>query len=151
MTESQTDLLSELIDRKYQCLAQLRDMGRRQFELVSEGSITGVLDVLSARQELLARLQSVERALDPFRDQDPDARRWRFPEKRRRCAEQLARCETLLAEILAQEKQSEQELTRRRDEVAHRLTGIHRAGQARGAYATSCTPETHQLDLSSET
>ncbi len=148
--EYETDLLSDLIDRKLQCLVQLRDMGRRQFELVEEGSITSLLDLLSAKQEVLARMQSIERRLDPFRDQDPDARRWRSPQKRRSCAEQVKRCERLLAETLAQEKRSEQELIRRRDEAAHQLQGIQHAGQACGAYAAAAAFSAHQLDLCSD-
>lgn len=146
--EFETDLLADLIDRKHQCLAQLRDMGRRQCELINEGSISGLLDVLSAKQEVIARLQSVQRQLDPFRDQEPESRHWRSPGRRHACAEQVQRCECLLAEILAQEKRSELELTRRRDEAANQLQGIHHAGQARGAYIASTAFPTHQLDLS---
>ncbi|NUQ62426.1 MAG: hypothetical protein HUU20_08050 [Pirellulales bacterium] len=145
-----TDLLSDLIDRKHQCLVELRDMGKRQYSLVNEGSITGLLDLLSAKQDVIARLQSVERALDPFRGQDPETRRWRSPESRRRCADQVKRCELLLAEILAQEKRSEQELVRRRDEAAEQLQGIHRAGQARGAYTSPAVSQPHELDLCSD-
>lgn len=150
MNRLDTELLSALIDKKQECLVRLRDMGRRQYELVHEGCITGVLDVLSAKQDVLVRLQSIERALEPFRDQDPEARRWASPERRQRCAQQLQRCEELLAEIIAQERQSEQELVRRRDETAEQLQGIRAAGQARGAYITTPAPTTHQLDLSSE-
>lgn len=152
MTNDQypTDLLGDLIDRKHQCLMQLRELGRRQFELVCEGSMSGLLDVLSVKQGVIVKLQSVERALDPFRDEDPEARCWRSPETRRECAEQVERCQRLLAEILTQEKQSEQELVRRRDETARQLQGLHRAGHARGAYVTSAARELHQLDLSSE-
>lgn len=150
MARLETDLLDELIERKHECLVRLRDMGRKQFELVSEGSITGVLDVLSAKQDLIVRLQSIERALDRFRDQDPESRQWSSPERRGQCADRLQRCESLLAEILSQEKQSEQELVRRRDATAEQLQGLHRAGQARGAYAAPAAAQGYHLDLSSE-
>ena len=72
--------------------------------------------------------------LDPFRNQDPDRRRWRTPEGRETCAEELARCEQLLAEIVGLEKQSEQDMICRRDEAAARLTGVHSASHARESY-----------------
>jgi hypothetical protein len=144
-----TDILHELIERKHECLVRLRDMGRKQYELVHEGSITGVLDVLSAKQEVINRLQVVERALEPFRDQDPSSRRWSSPERRQQCAERLKRCEALLAEILIQEKQSEQELSRRRDAAAEQLQGIHHASQARGAYTAPAVRQGGHVDLSS--
>ena len=43
----------------------------------------------------------------------------------------------MLREIIAQEKQSEAVLSRRRDEAAARLQGMHAAGQARGAYTAA--------------
>lgn len=134
MTAFETDLLSELIRRKQECLSQLKVMGRRQVELVESGSMTELLDVLAAKQRLLSRLEQTERELDPFRGQDPEQRRWRTPQLRRACADKLADCQTLLREIMTQEKDSEQDLIRRRDEAAVRLQGAHRADEARDAY-----------------
>lgn len=143
-----TDLLGDLIRRKHNCLLHLRDLGQRQLGLVRQGSMDELLDVLAAKQHLLVELQRIERGLDPFRKQDPEARSWRSPEDRQRCAEELARCDALLAEIMTQEKQSEQELIRRRDEAARRLQGAHTAAQARQAYAGD-PPATAGLDLTS--
>lgn len=143
-----TDLLGDLIRRKHTCLLHLRDLGLRQLGLVRQGSMDELLDVLAAKQHLLVELQRIERGLDPFRHEDPETRSWRSPEDRQRCAEELARCDSLLAEIMAQEKQSEQELIRRRDEAARRLQGVHTAAQAREAYA-ACPTAPAGLDLTS--
>lgn len=148
--ELETDLLADLIGRKYECLVGLREMGRRQWELVQAGEITRLLDLLSVKQGAMARLQRIERALDPFRAQSPDSRRWRSEESRRHCAEQLSACEALLGEIVVQEKRSEQELVRRRDEVAVRLQGAHTASQARGAYHVAENQQGARLDLLSD-
>ena len=150
MPALETDSLAELIERKYACLVQLRAVGRRQLDSVLEGGMTELLDVLAAKQRVLADLQRLERALDPFRGQDPQQRRWRSPEQRQACAAQLGQCESLLREIMAQEKESERELIRRRDEAAARLQGVHVASQARGAYVGPHQPA-GQLDLMSET
>ncbi len=143
-----TDLLGDLIRRKHNCLLHLRDLGQRQLALVRRGSMDELLDVLAAKQHLLVELQRIERGLDPFRQEDPDERTWRSAEERQRCAEELARCDSLLAEIMTQEKQSEQELIRRRDEAARRLQGAHTAAQARQAY-TEDAPAPAGLDLTS--
>ncbi len=149
MTALDTDLLSDLIRRKHNCLLHLRDLGERQLELVREGGMSELLDVLAAKQQMLVELQRIERGLDPFRDQDPDARLWRSPDDRRRCAEQLARCEALLAEIVIQEKRSETDLIHRRDEAARRLQGVHTAAQARDAYMARPQQAAAGLDLTS--
>jgi hypothetical protein len=150
MTALQTDLLAELIQRKHACLTQLRAMGRKQLSIVLEGSMTDLLDVLSAKQRVLADLQRVQRALEPFQGQDPDQRQWESPQRRQQCAEQLGQCEVLLREIVDQEKQSEQELVRRRDEAAAQLQEVHVASHARGAYASRTEYAFRQLDLTSE-
>jgi len=150
MTSFQTDVLAELIRDKRACLVQLRDMGRRQLELIDAGDLTALLDLLSAKNAPLLKLQQIERALDPFRDQDPDQRPWRTPEDRGLCARQLQECEALLSEIVSQEKCCEGALVRRRDEAATRLQGAHLADRARGAYITEPHVPINQLDLLSD-
>jgi len=151
MTVLETDLLSRLIQQKHECLARLRELGRKQLGLVQDGSMTELLDVLSAKQRVLLELQGIERSLDPFRHQDPEQRQWRSAEARRQCAKVLAQCELLLGEIVAQEKRSEHDLICRRDEAAAQLQGVHRASQARGAYTSGARTAQAQLDLTSET
>jgi hypothetical protein len=150
MTDFETDLLSGLIHQKYDCLTQLRDMGRKQLELVRDGSMSDLLDLLSAKQRVLLEVQRIERQLDPFRNQDPDKRPWPSSDARQRCAQELAQCELLLGEIVVQEKQSEQALIRRRDETAAQLQGVHLASQARGAYTSAVHEGYRQLDLTSD-
>jgi hypothetical protein len=150
MTSPDTQLLAELIRAKRACLIALRDLGRKQLEQVAAGNLSGLLDLLAAKQPALGRLQRIERALEPFRGQDPESRHWPSPEDRRRSAEEAAECEALLAEILSQEKRAEAELVRRRDETALRLDGAHLAGRARGAYCQSTPGAARQLDLLSD-
>ena len=146
----ETDLLSRLIAEKHGSLRQLRDMGTRQLELVHAGTIAELLDVLSAKQRVLGRLQKIERGLDPFRSQDASARRWPSEEERLQCAPRIDECEALLVEIARQEKESQSELARRRDETAAQLEGVHKSIRARGAYASQPQPGLGRLDLSSE-
>lgn len=147
MSALETDLLSDLIQKKRSCLVQLRDMGGKQLELVRDGDITHLLELLAAKQRVLAQLQQVQRQLDRFRNDDPEKRRWRTPQKRQECAGDQAECERLLAQIVIQEKQSEQELIRRRDEAAAQLAGVHSAGQARDAYLAETGVGAGELDL----
>lgn len=146
----ETNELAALVQRKHGCLCRLRELGARQLELVRGGETTALLDVLAAKQRLIGEWQQIERALDPFRGEDADARHWRTPDERRRCAERLAECRSLLAEIVRQEKQGESELVRRRDAAAQQLQGTHVASQARGAYHATAPRGSSRLDLMSE-
>lgn len=145
-----TDLLADLIGAKHRCLTQLREMGQRQLDLIVMDDMTALLDVLACKQRALAELQRIERALDPFRGQSPESRRWPNAQRRAACAEKLRQCESLLSEIVRQEEHSQGVLGRRRDEACVRLQGAHAAGQARGAYVSMPPQTVNQLDLSCE-
>lgn len=147
---SDTERLAELIAGKRDVLEQMRDVARRQLELIAQGDLGKIMQALAAKEALLRRLLSFEKLLDPFRQQDPEARIWTSIDARRRCQLAAQRCETLLAELMLLEKQSEHDLRRRRDDTAARLEHVDSAGEARRAYAQSPPPSAARLDLSSE-
>ncbi len=150
MTPLDTNILADLIHGKHGLLLQLRDLGRRQLELIEANDLTQLLKLLASKQKLLTALQELERRLDPFRSQDPETRVWRTADDRDRCARTAAECEVVRAEIVRGERMSETRLTFRRDEAASRLHGVHQASQIRHAYTEGGELERRQLDLSSE-
>jgi hypothetical protein len=129
-----TTLLADLIRRKHDVLAQLCEVGRRQKEIVDRGETAALLQLLSAKQNMITVMQQVERELAPFHSEDPNARVWPSAEARARCAEQAAECNRLLAEIVELERHSADRMTVRRNEVAAQLRQVYAAGQAREAY-----------------
>ncbi len=146
----ETETLANLIDKKYEVLSLLRQLARAQSAIVKDGDMTRLMKLLATKQNLLNQLQDLERQLDPFRAQDPDARSWQSPGHRQRAREKATRCESLLSEIMLVEKQCEGELIVRRDTASTRLQGMHSVSQATNAY-TSTGPSHSQLDLSSDT
>ncbi|MBP89644.1 MAG: hypothetical protein CMJ64_23525 [Planctomycetaceae bacterium] len=145
-----TDCLAALIDQKSDVLSRLRQLATRQAEIVSGGDMTKLFTLLASKQALLQNLQRIETQLDPFRAQDPDARQWRSSEHRQRARAVAERCESLLAELMAIEKQCEGELSVRCDNIAERLQGMHHVTHATDAYTQQISTHS-QLDLSSET
>jgi hypothetical protein len=150
MPTFETDILADLIRAKRECLLQLRDLGRKQLELIDQGNMTALLDLLAIKQKPIVQLQRIEKTLDPFRHQDPEQRTWSAPEARAACAEQIEQCDVLLAEVIKNEKYCETALIRRRDETADQLQGAHLAGCARAAYLGGPESPLNQLDLSTE-
>ena len=134
MTEHSTNQLATLIAGRRQCLLQMRDLGRKQSELIATGEMDPLLRLLSVKQQLLTALQAIERNLAPYHDQDPEQRIWASADARARCARQLADCRQLLQDIMQIEQQNERHITLRRDEVASQLQTVHSASMARGAY-----------------
>jgi len=143
-----TALLAQLVHRKRECLSQLAGLVRRQQALIEAEEIARLLDVLAVKQRLLRDLEKIERALDPCRNEQPSERRWASPDDRQRCAAELDDCRRLLAEIMAQERACETDLSRRRDLAAEQLQGRHRARDARNAYTAGDGRGINQMDLS---
>lgn len=146
----ETEVLAGLIDNKYEVLSALRQLARAQVAIVRDGDMTRLMKLLATKQDLLHRLQQVERQIDPFRGQDPESRQWSSPRRRQQVRDMTTRCESLLNEIMLVEKQCEGELVVRRDAAATRLQGIHSVTQATDAYLSN-GPAHCQLDLSSDT
>ncbi|MCA9245968.1 MAG: hypothetical protein KDA42_02605 [Planctomycetales bacterium] len=142
--------LAALIGRKHDCLVQLRDLGKRQLELVESGDMPQLLKVLAAKGHLIALLQSLERELEPYRTEEPESRRWQSAQLRADTSAKSTACQTLLAEIIAQEKAAEGRMSHRRDEAATRLQGAHVAAAARNAYQSEHSHGRAMLDLSSD-
>ena len=150
MTSLDTNTLLQLFARKCELLVQLRQLGIEQYKLIDHTDLNQLLSLLSAKQKLLAALGTIERQLDPYRQEPPEQRRWASEEDRNRCAQLAAACEKLLTEVMQAEKQSESHLILRRDEAATRLQGVHQAIHAREAYVEPAVVQLTQVDLSSE-
>jgi hypothetical protein len=145
-----TEALSRVVTERHHCLRQLAELGSWQLEAVRVHDMNRLMALLAAKQRLLVGLQTLERQLDPFRRQDPAERQWSSSEARQRCAQLASESETLLAQIVRQEVESEQEMHKHHDASAQRLQAAHAAAMARGAYAAEDRAPVRQLDLSSD-
>jgi len=134
-----TTKLADLIDKRHRCLLQLRDLGHKQGELIAAGEMGPLLRLIAAKNQLIAALQSIEQALAPYHDQDPEQRDWASSAARAHCADQVNTCQQLLEEVMELERRNEQSMIERRDQVATQLQAAQAAGAARGAY------QAHQL------
>jgi cell division septum initiation protein DivIVA len=145
--QTSTEILSQRMQQKLELLGQLRELGLHQVALIDAGDMAQLLRLLAAKQRVLSALTSVERALDPFRGQDPEKRIWSSPDDRQRCAQMAADCERLLAMIVERERHSQMQMSLRRDEVSARLEAARGTVEAQRAYANSPHYPANQLDL----
>jgi hypothetical protein len=129
-----TERLADLIRRKHEVLVQLRDVGRRQTNLIACGDTAALLKLLAAKQHQISALHGLERELTPYYAEDPESRSWRSPQERAQCARQAAECNVLLEEIVQLEKLGAERMTTRRNEVAEQLQQVHAASHIRSAY-----------------
>jgi hypothetical protein len=129
-----TEQLTKLIEAKHQVLTQLREIGRRQADLITTGDVAALLKLLAVKQQLISTLQSLERELTPHYTQDPEHRLWPSQEDRASCAHMASECNSILDEIVRLEKQGADQMTVRRNDVAEQLKQVHVASQVRSAY-----------------
>jgi flagellar biosynthesis/type III secretory pathway chaperone len=134
VVELTTTRLADLIAKRRRCLEQLLEVGRRQADLIAAGNMADLLRLLAAKQQLIAALQTLEKELAPFHDQDPDGRVWASNEERKRCADDADRCRSLIADVTALEQAGERQMMVRRDEAAIQLRSVGTAGRVRAAY-----------------
>jgi hypothetical protein len=132
-----TTRLASLILGKLKILELLVQLARRQVSLAEDGEIADLLKLLAAKQTVLGQLHTLERELDPFRQQDPEGRPWPTLDHRTRCQEHARRCDELVAEALRLEKRSEDQMLRRRDAAAAALQGASAAAHVQAAYASA--------------
>lgn len=170
MNTHTTKELADFIDKRYRCLTQLRDLGRKQAALIEAGEMPALLRLISTKNQLIAALQAIEQGLAPFHQQEPDQRVWESAEARAECSKLAESCQQLLQEVMTLERQNEQNMIHRRDKLASQLEVAQAANNARGAYQahqqspmkgphpthpTAVAPITtpshgHQLDLQSD-
>lgn len=146
----ETDRLVELISAKRQTLRTLRELARRQHELIESRQTSGLIAQLAAKQKLLDELTRIESDLNPFRGQDPESRRWRAPEDRARCAAEAAECRELLDEVLALDRQGMETLKARQLETTATIHAAHDAASARSAYIATAGADRARIDLAAE-
>jgi flagellar biosynthesis/type III secretory pathway chaperone len=134
MINHSTTRLADLIGKRRRCLEQLLELGQRQADLIALGNMADLMRLLAAKQQLIAALQTLERDLAPYHDDDPDRRTWTSPEERARCAVDAEHCRRLIQEVMALEQAGERQLTLRRDDAAGQLRTVHHASRVRAAY-----------------
>jgi len=133
----QTDILAKLINDKHEVLSRLHAACERQLDLVRARDTTALMPVLTAKQNLLEALNIIERQIDPFRAEDPEARQWRKPEDRVACREVSENCARLHAAVVALEQEGNREMAVGREQIAARLDDAHNGARARAAYSAN--------------
>ena len=131
-----TEQLAALVAAKLQVLEILVRLSRHQVEVIEAGDMTLLMKLLAGKQTVMSQLQTIERDLTPFRDEDPERRTWRSPGERTVCQSRAEQCNTLLAEAMELEKRAEAAMVDRRDAAAIALAAIQIGSDAKAAYAT---------------
>jgi hypothetical protein len=133
-TTKNTEQLAALVAAKHQVLEVLVRLSQRQVEVIGAGDMTLLMKLLAGKQTVMTQLQTIERELSPFRDEDPETRTWRSPGERAACQARAEQCNALLAKAMELEKRAEAAMVDRRDAAAVALAAIQSGTDAKAAY-----------------
>lgn len=145
-----TDLLVQRLIQKRDVLAHLRQLADHQMRLVTDGDVGKLMGLLATKQKLLTVLRTAEAGLDPFREQDPEARIWRSAADRQAARNIAAECDRLLQEVKNIEQNDVGDLLARRDATFSSWQGWPDAARARAAYLEQPPQRSGELDTSSD-
>lgn len=122
-----TKELTQLVLKRLGILERLWAISKKQLDGIRDGGMEVLFDILARKQSMLHELETVERALDPYRATPPDQRLWDSEEEREKCRQLIANCETMLKRILQCDRTSEQEMIARKSEVEEQLKRLDSA------------------------
>jgi hypothetical protein len=127
---------------------ELLQLSKGQLALVEADDHAQLLTLLGAKQRIIGRLEELgQRRPDMWQEWRRDRDRL-LPDARRSCEETLAETETLLAELLENERVSTETLARRRDATQRELRSVMHGSRVNQEYRDSLAPATHRhLDV----
>jgi hypothetical protein len=142
-----TEHLARLVSAKLQVLKILVQLGERQLAMVERGELASLIKLLAAKQTVLSQLQALDGELAPYRNDDPDSRRWASPASRAACQAQATEANHLAKRSLELEKQAESLMIAQRDAAGQALSTLQTAADARTAYIPTFLPALASLQI----
>jgi len=144
---TETEIVTHLRTRREYCRVLL-ELSRRQSQLIGNSDYSELLDLITRKQRVLQRLDSLKSRQSTVITCWKETRDTMPEDVRATCSALIDETESLLAELLDQENACTVELTHRRDETRRRLADISGGRQAHEAYHTEKpTLSQHVLDI----
>ena len=116
-------------------LEQILSLSEKQLNLVQLGDTTLLLELLARKQKMFETFETLEQQLDPYRNIEPQDRRWESEQERRDCETAILQCNELLAAVLELDQQSIPEFAQQKDEIQRKLKTMGTSGKAGAVYA----------------
>jgi hypothetical protein len=132
-----TEALFQLIESKLHLLKEMKLMSIEQGDLVAQHEMSGLMALLSRKQELMESLNTVQQALTPFQSQDPESRSWSSASRRKECQAMIVESDELLKHLIVMEGRSLDGITIQRELTAAQLQQNVTASTVQHAYQTS--------------
>lgn len=142
--------IQDTIDERLELVEQLHELTDQQAIAIQDGAMSDLMQLLSRKQVLIQRVLDSTASLRQLL-QEPFGIRWTDSESEAEYRRRHRLCESMLADLLEREAESEHLLSARRDSVAKELQELGRAHNVAHRYeSVSATSSGTSIDLSSE-
>jgi hypothetical protein len=142
-----------LIDERFDIVDLLTELTHRQLDAITAGHMSALMQLLSQKQEPLARLHEVSTRLRLALEATPTTTLpWDSDAQRDACRRRHQQSESKLAELLQQEAECEQRLVAQRQAIGEELVELGNSHRAANGYsqAISTGRQGSSLDLTSD-
>ncbi|MCL2304583.1 MAG: hypothetical protein FWC43_04500 [Planctomycetaceae bacterium] len=128
-------MLAQILQSRVSVLEQMLRVSEKQLEVVRLGDMTLLLQLLARKRKVYDTFEELERQLDPYRNIEPQDRKWESEQQRLDSDAAIERSKELLAAILELDQQGEAELLRQKDDVQRQMQKMDTSGKAAAVYA----------------
>ena len=135
MTAEDVGRLKTGLEREERIYLDLRDLSRRQGEIIEhEEGVEALLEVLGRKQVLISEIETIEDEVSPIKQAWEETRETHGQRVRREIEERVTRLQAVLAELLELEDKARTLLQRQQHELAGEIRKISRSREAHQAY-----------------
>ncbi len=141
MNSLNTELLTDLVDRKLHLLLEIKHLTIEQMRLIEQDEVDALLAILNRKREAMDGLNFVQNELRPFQSQSPEDRKWKDDKTREACRGKVEQCDRLLAELIAMENSAVQTLSQERELVSQKLHAMQSSATIDRVYQNNSVDE----------
>ncbi len=140
------------INERMEIVQLLAELTERQFDAIASGQMSALMQLLSQKQEPIARLGDISRELRIALEDTANESIWCNETQRAACRQRHKQSEMLLREVLQREAECGEVLQQQRQSLGEELLRVDNSSRASSSYARASATSTTggSLDLSSQ-
>lgn len=145
MPLSTLEEIRDVLQHRRKHCRDLLELSRRQHQFIEAGDYTQLMSTLALKQRILGRLDEVKRRYPELSRQWTSLRESGLPGVRQDCESLIAETETILADLLASEKEGTDQLTERREATRRQLEAVSQGVHINQVYADTTPILNHRF------
>ena len=126
--------LTQILESQVSVLEQMLLISEKQLHIVQLEDMTLLLQLLGRKDKMCEAFKELERQLEPYKNIEPQDRKWESEQERLACDAVVRRRRELRDAILELDRQSETELARQMHDTQKQMRKMDTSGKAAAVY-----------------